>query len=95
VTENEISEDLNAGGYEVSPQTIRAAWAFVAFVDYPKHGYKDWRSYFSRVLWRLKINVDQQTLDSIVKLFEANLIVCILMRQKQYQRRRSAASTRL
>jgi len=71
VTENEISENLNARGYEVSPQTLRAAWAFVAFIDYPKHGYKNWRSYFSRVLWRLKINVDQQTLDSIVKLFES------------------------
>ena len=71
VTENEISENLNARGYEVSPQTLRAAWAFVAFVDYPKHGYKDWRSYFSRVLWRLKVNVDQQTLDSVVKLFES------------------------
>jgi HAD superfamily hydrolase (TIGR01549 family) len=39
--------------------------------DYPKHGYKDWRSYFSRVPWRLKENVDQRTLDSVVKLFES------------------------
>lgn len=71
VTESEISENLYARGYEVSPQPLRAAWAFVAFIDYPKYGYKDWRSYFSRILWRLEVNVDEETLDSVVRLLES------------------------
>jgi putative hydrolase of the HAD superfamily len=71
VTETEISEYLFNKGYEVSPQTLRAAWGFVAFIDYPKHGYGSWRTFFSRILWRLKVKVDKETLDSIVRLLES------------------------
>lgn len=70
VTETEISEHLFSRGYEVSPQQLRAAWAFVAFVDYPKYGYKSWRSYFAKIFWRLKVKVDEKTLNHIVKLLE-------------------------
>ncbi|NWG11140.1 HAD family hydrolase [Candidatus Bathyarchaeota archaeon] len=70
VTEEEISDYLFSRGYEVSPQQLRAAWSFVAFVDYPKHGYKSWRSYFSRILWRLKANVDKDTLETIITRLE-------------------------
>jgi HAD superfamily hydrolase (TIGR01549 family) len=72
VTETEMSEYLFSRGYEVSPQQLHVAWAFVAFIDYPKHGYKSWRSYFSRIFWRLKVEVDKETLDTIVKLLESN-----------------------
>lgn len=67
VTSEELSDYLFSRGYEVSPQQLRAAWMFVAFVDYPKHGYKSWRSYFTRILWRLKVKVDKETLETIVK----------------------------
>jgi len=70
VTETEISEYLFSKGYEVSPQQIKAAWAYVSFIDYPKHGYRSWRSYFSRIFWRLKVKVDEETLSAIVKLLE-------------------------
>jgi HAD superfamily hydrolase (TIGR01549 family) len=66
----EISDFLFSRGYEVSPQQLKAAWMFVAFVDYPRYGYKSWRSYFSRILWRLKVVVDQKTLKEIAKLLE-------------------------
>jgi HAD superfamily hydrolase (TIGR01549 family) len=66
----EISDFLFSRGYEVSPQQLKAAWMFVAFVDYPRYGYKSWRSYFSRILWRLKVVVDQKTLNEVAKLFE-------------------------
>jgi len=71
VTETEISEYLFSKGYEVSPQQLKAAWAFVAFIDYPKYGYRSWRSYFSRIFWRLNVKVDEETLSAIVKLLES------------------------
>jgi FMN phosphatase YigB (HAD superfamily) len=40
VTNEEVSECLFGRNYEVSPQQLRAAFAFVAFIDYPKHGYR-------------------------------------------------------
>lgn len=66
----EISEFLFSRGYEVSTQQLNAAWAFVAFVDYPKYGYKNWPTFFSRILWRLKIKVDEKTLNTLVTLLE-------------------------
>jgi HAD superfamily hydrolase (TIGR01549 family) len=70
VTHTEISEYLFSKGYEISPQQLKAAWTFVSFIDYPKYGYKNWRSYFSRILWRLKVKVNEETLSAIVKLLE-------------------------
>ena len=71
VTETEISEHLFSKGYEVSPQQLKAAWTFVSFIDYPKYGYKNWRSYFSKIFWRLKVKVNEETLSAIVKLLES------------------------
>jgi len=72
VTVEEISEHLFNKGYEVSPQQLSASWMFVAFIDYPKYGYKSWNSYLSRIFWRLKVKVDKKTLRDIVKLQESN-----------------------
>lgn len=71
VTEEDISDYLFSRGYEVSPQQLKAAWAFVAFIDYPKHGYKSWRSYFSRILWRLRVKADRETLETIVSRLQS------------------------
>jgi len=71
VTDTEVSEYLFSRGYEVSSQQLNAAWAFVAFIDYPKYGYRSWRSYFSRILWRLRVKVDKETLKTIVNLLES------------------------
>lgn len=71
VTETEISEHLFSKGYEVSPQQLKAAWTFVSFIDYPKYGYKNWCSYFSKIFWRLKVKVNEETLSAIVKLLES------------------------
>ena len=67
VSDFEISDYLFSRGYEVSPQQLRAAWFYVSMIDYPKYGYKSWRSYFSRILWRLGVKVDRETLDWIVR----------------------------
>lgn len=72
VRAEDISEHLFNRDYEVSPQQLRASWMFVAFVDYPKYGYRNWYSYFSRIFWRLKVKVDEKTLEGIVKLLESN-----------------------
>ena len=71
VTHTEISEYLFSKGYEVSSQQLKAAWTFVSFIDYPKYGYKNWRSYFSKIFWRLKVKVNEETLSTIVKLLES------------------------
>jgi len=72
ISNEEISDYLFSRGYEVSPQQLKATWMFVAFVDYPKHGYRSWRSYFSRIFWRLEVRVDKGTLNELVKLLERN-----------------------
>ncbi|MGB9756811.1 MAG: HAD family hydrolase [Candidatus Bathyarchaeales archaeon] len=69
VSDEEASDYLFSRGYEVSPQQFKAAWAFVAFVDYPRYGYGCWRSFLRRVLWRLKVQLDDETLNGLVKLF--------------------------
>jgi hypothetical protein len=71
VTDIEISEVLFSRGYEVSSQQLRSAWGFVSFIDYPKYGYRSWRSFFSKIFWRLKVKVDKETLNWIVKLLES------------------------
>jgi putative hydrolase of the HAD superfamily len=70
VSEAEILEYLSSRGHEVSPQQLKASWSFVAFVDYPRYGYGSWRSFFSRVFWRLKVKVDEETLGKVVKLLD-------------------------
>lgn len=71
VTDTEISEYLFSRGYEISEQQLRAVWGFVSFIDYPKYGYKSWRTYLSRIFWRVKVKVDEETLDAIVTLLES------------------------
>lgn len=71
VTDIEISEFLFSRGYEVSSQQLRSAWGFVSFIDYPRYGYRSWRSFFSKIFWRLKVKVDKETLNWIVKLLES------------------------
>jgi len=70
VTDQEASDYLVSRGYEVYPQTFMAAWRFVAFIDYPKYGYKNYHSFLKRVLWRIKVRVDKETLDGLAKLYE-------------------------
>lgn len=70
VTHHEASDFLVSHGYEVYSQTFMAAWRFVAFIDYPKHGYKDYRSFLRRLLWRIKVRVDKETLDELANLYE-------------------------
>jgi HAD superfamily hydrolase (TIGR01549 family) len=42
-------------------------------VDYPKYGYKNWRSYLSRIFWRLKVKLDEETLETVANRFERRL----------------------
>lgn len=72
ITDEEISDYLFSKGYEVSPQQLRASWLFVSFVDYPKYGYGNWRPYLRRILWRLKIKIDEETLETIATRYENN-----------------------
>lgn len=71
ITDEEVPEYLFSKGYEVSPQQWKAAWSFVSFIDYPKFGYKTWRSYLLRILWRLEVKVDKQTLENIIDRFKS------------------------
>jgi FMN phosphatase YigB (HAD superfamily) len=71
VTETAISDYLFSRGYEISEQQLKAAWGFVSFIDYPRYGYKSWRTYLSRIFWRLKVKVDEETLNAIVTLLES------------------------
>jgi len=65
-----VSDFLVKNGYEVYPQTFNTAWRVVAFIDYPKYGYRNHRQFLRRVLWRLKVKIDDSTLDGLVRLYE-------------------------
>lgn len=65
-----VSDFLVKNGYEVYPQTFNTAWRVVAFIDYPKYGYRNYRQFLRRVLWRLKVKIDDSTLDGLVRLYE-------------------------
>lgn len=67
----EICGLLSRGGCRVSPQQLKAAWSFVAFVDYPRFGYGNWHAFLSRVFWRLNAKIDDETIQSMVKLLDA------------------------
>jgi putative hydrolase of the HAD superfamily len=69
--DEEIPDYLFSRGIEVSPQQLRAAWFYVSMIDYPKYGYKNWKSYFKRIFWRLRVKVDEDALNEIVKLLES------------------------
>ena len=71
VSDAEISAYLSKRSYEASLQQLRAAWAFVSFIDYLKYGYSNWYSFFSRILWRLKVKVDEATITGVAKLLES------------------------
>jgi FMN phosphatase YigB (HAD superfamily) len=68
-----VSDFLVKKDYEVYPQTFNTAWRVVAFIDYPKYGYRNYRQFLQRVLWRLKVKVDTTTLDGLVRLYEQGM----------------------
>ena len=70
VTDDEASNYLVSRGYEVYPQSFSVAWGFVAFIDYPKYGYRTYHSYLKRILWRLGFKVDRETLNGLARIFE-------------------------
>ena len=64
----DLSDLLFSRGYEISPQQLNAACFLVSMVDYPRYGYRSWKSYLSQVFRRLGIKVDKKTLDHVIKL---------------------------
>jgi len=70
VSDEQASRFLVSLGYEVYPQAFNAALQCVSFIDYPKHGYKDWFPYLKRVLQRLDIKPDEKTLRKFARLYE-------------------------
>lgn len=70
VTSEDASDYLVSRGYEVYPQSFDVSWGFVAFIDYPKYGYRTYRSYLRRILWRLGVRVDRETLKGLARMFK-------------------------
>lgn len=70
ITDERASRFLVERGYEVYPQSFKAAWQYISFIEYPKHGYKDWKAYLRRVLELVEIKPDERTLIGLVRLYE-------------------------
>ena len=70
VSEKSASDLLVSRGYEVYPQALAAAWQYVSFVDYPKYGYMNWSAQIQRVLQRLSVKADKETLKELTTLYE-------------------------
>ena len=70
ISEKSASDLLVSRGYDVYPQALDAAWQYVSFVDYPKYGYRNWSAQIQRVLQRLSIKADKETLKELTRLYE-------------------------
>jgi FMN phosphatase YigB (HAD superfamily) len=66
----EVSDFLLGLGYEVYPQSWDAAYHYTGMVDYPKHGYSNRRAFLKQVLRRLEVEVDSDTLEKLVQLYD-------------------------
>lgn len=73
ISDRQASDFLVSRGFEVYPQAFKAAWHYVSFVDYPKYGFKSWRSELKRVLQRLGVKVDVGTLRELVELYKTGI----------------------
>lgn len=71
VSDKSASDFLVSRGYEVYPQALHAAWQYVSFVDYPKYGSRNWSTQIQRVLQRLSIKADKETLTELARLYES------------------------
>ena len=65
-----LSDYLIKNGYKVFPRQIEAALNFVTFLDYPKLCINNWASFLRKVLWRLELIVDDETLSGLVNIVE-------------------------
>lgn len=72
LTDEAASEFLVKRGYEVYPQSWKAAWQYVSFLDYPRNGYGDWASYLTQVFRRARIRPDRKTLKGLARLYESS-----------------------
>jgi HAD superfamily hydrolase (TIGR01549 family) len=70
ISDQQASEFLVSRGCEVYPQTFKAAWQYVAFVDYPKCGYKTWMSFLKQVMFRLDFEPDKDIVTKLARLYE-------------------------
>jgi len=70
LSEEEVSDFLVNRGVEIYPQSWAAAHHYVAMVDYPKYGYRDWSSFIKQILYRLDAKVDDEIALQLAKLFE-------------------------
>lgn len=70
ITSVQASDFLLERGYEVYPQSLDAAQHFVSMIDYPKHGYGSWQAYLKRVLSRLDVKVDAETLEELASRYQ-------------------------
>lgn len=66
----EVSDFLVGLGYEVYPQSWDAAYHYTGMVDYPKHGYSNRRAFLKQILRRLEVEVDSDTLEKLVQLYD-------------------------
>ena len=70
VAPTEVVKILEAKGYEVSPQAWEAAIRFVGIIDFPKFKFDNEISFLRHVCYRLGIEIDTNTLNKLVKLFQ-------------------------
>jgi len=57
-----VSDFLTSRGYEVYPQALDAAWHYVSFIDYPKYGFRSWKTWLRQICKRLDVKVDEETI---------------------------------
>jgi len=70
ISDKSASDFLVSRGYEVYPQALHAAWQYVSFIDYPRYGYRNWTIQIQRVLRRLSVKADKETLKELTGLYE-------------------------
>jgi HAD superfamily hydrolase (TIGR01549 family) len=72
VSDIDVCDLLQGHGYDVYPQTFHHAFSFVTFVDNPRIGFTNYPDMFRKAFERIGIDVDEETLRAVSKLYTNN-----------------------
>ncbi len=67
-SDKQFSDFLVNNGVKVYPQSLAAAWHYVSFIDYPRHGYGDLKLFLKQVLRRLDIRIEDELLAELTRM---------------------------
>ncbi len=75
ITVKQVSNILLESGYEAYPQSLDHALGYTVFIEYPRMGFKTNEEIFRRTLEHLEIEIDNETMNKIIQLYDDSQFV--------------------